>query len=64
MVTLGPMAQATLVTIMTTFNMSSSYFHKEMFHYFGDYLMMKLTYFRVRDSMCDELVGYIMKQPF
>ncbi len=25
------------------FNMSISYFHKISFHYFGDYLMMKLT---------------------
>jgi len=25
------------------FNMSTSYFHKISFHYFGDYLMTKLT---------------------
>jgi len=25
------------------FNMSTSYFHKNWFHYFDDYLMMNLT---------------------
>jgi hypothetical protein len=29
--------------IMLIFNMSNSYFHKVSFHYFGDYLMIKLT---------------------
>jgi hypothetical protein len=29
--------------IMMIFNMSTSYFHKISFHYFEDYLMMKLT---------------------
>jgi hypothetical protein len=29
--------------IMMIFNMSTSYFHKFSFHYFGDYLMTKLT---------------------
>jgi hypothetical protein len=29
--------------IMMIFNMSTSYFHKKPFHYFEDYLMMKLT---------------------
>jgi hypothetical protein len=29
--------------IMMIFNMLTSYFHKILFHYFGDYLMTKLT---------------------
>jgi hypothetical protein len=29
--------------IMTIFNISTLYFHKISFHYFEDYLMMKLT---------------------
>jgi hypothetical protein len=29
--------------MMMIFNMSISYFHKISFHYFEDYLMMKLT---------------------
>jgi hypothetical protein len=29
--------------IMMIINMSTSYFHKISFHYFEDYLMMKLT---------------------
>jgi hypothetical protein len=29
--------------IMMIFNMSPSYFHKISFHYFEDYLMMKLS---------------------
>jgi hypothetical protein len=29
--------------IMLIFNMSTSYFQKKSFHYFEDYLMMKLT---------------------
>ncbi len=29
--------------IMMIFNMSTLYFHKFSFHYFEDYLMMKLT---------------------
>jgi len=28
---------------MMIFNMSTSYFHINLFHYFEDYLMMKLT---------------------
>jgi hypothetical protein len=32
-----------LMIIMMVFNMSTSYFHKISFHYFEDYLMMKLT---------------------
>jgi hypothetical protein len=31
------------VLIMMIFNMSSSYFQKNSFHYFEDYLMTKLT---------------------
>ncbi len=29
--------------IMIVFNMAMSYFQKKSFHYFEDYLMMKLT---------------------
>jgi hypothetical protein len=29
--------------IMMIFNMSTSYFHNNSFHYFEDYLMTKLT---------------------
>jgi hypothetical protein len=29
--------------IMMIFNLSIAYFHKFSFHYFGDYLMTKLT---------------------
>jgi hypothetical protein len=29
---------------MMIFNMSTSYFYKNSFHYFEDYLMMKLTF--------------------
>jgi hypothetical protein len=31
-----------MITIMI-FNMAASYFHKNSFHYFEDYLIMKLT---------------------
>jgi len=35
--------QSVAYDIMIIFNMSTSYFHRNSFHYFEDYLMMKLT---------------------
>jgi len=39
----GEIIQGVAYIIMMIFNMSTSYFHKISFHYFGDYLMTKLT---------------------